>query len=67
MQIDPNKNLVISVSIDMTNAILKALSAQPYEQVAGIIATIQQQASSQLQPAQKEVAAEAPQEPVAAE
>lgn len=50
MQLDGNKNLVINVSLDMTNMILKALSAQPYEQVAGIIASIQQQASIQLQP-----------------
>lgn len=50
MQIDGNKNLVINMSLDMTNVVLKALSAQPYEQVAGIIASIQQQASIQLQP-----------------
>ena len=56
MQLDGNKNLVINVSLDMTNTILKALSAQPYEQVAGIIASIQQQASIQLQPSAPEAA-----------
>lgn len=56
MQLDGNKNLVINVTLDMTNVILKALSAQPYEQVAGIIASIQQQASIQLQPAKEPVA-----------
>lgn len=66
MQVDGNKNLVINVSLDMTNMILKALSAQPYEHVAGIIASIQQQASTQLQPAQKVAAVES-QDPAAAE
>ena len=57
MQIDRNKTLVINVTLDMTNTILKALSAQPYEQVAGIITSIQQQASSQLKVVEDDVAA----------
>lgn len=64
MQIDGNKNLVLNLTLDATNMVLKSLSAQPYEHVAGIIASIQQQASIQLQPAPEAAAVES-QDPAA--
>lgn len=67
MQIDSNKNLVLNLTLDATNMVLKSLSAQPYEHVAGIISSIQQQASVQLQPVQEEVAAVDSKDPAAAE
>lgn len=48
MQIDGNTPITLNVTVDITNAILGALSAQPYERVAGIIANIQQQATPQV-------------------
>ena len=53
MQPDGNTPLKFTLSLDMTNVVMGALSAQPYEKVAGIIAAIQQQAAPQLQPAPK--------------
>ena len=48
---DGNTPLQFTLSLDMTKVVLSSLGAQPYEKAAGIIASIQQQASSQLQPA----------------
>ena len=50
---DGNTPLQFTLSLDMTKVVLGALGAQPYEKVSGIIASIQQQASAQLQPASK--------------
>ena len=50
MQVDGNTVITLSLSLDKTNAVLASLSQQPYQQVAGLIADIQQQASMQLQP-----------------
>jgi hypothetical protein len=51
MQINPQTPVTLSLNVEATNLILGALSAQPYDKVAGLIAAIQQQAASQLQPA----------------
>ena len=51
MKLDGNTPLQFTLSLDMTNVVLSALSAQPYDKVAGLIAAIQQQAAPQLQPA----------------
>jgi hypothetical protein len=58
MHIDGNTSIHLTVNLDSANVILASLSAQPYEKVAGIIASIQQQAAPQVQAAQ----APAPQE-----
>lgn len=50
MKLDGNTQIQITLSVDMTNIVLAALSTQPYERVAGIITTIQSQAASQLVP-----------------
>lgn len=50
---DGNTPLQLTLSLDMTKVVLGALSAQPYEKVAGIIASIQHQVAPQLQPAPK--------------
>lgn len=52
MQIDGNTPVTITLSLDKVNNVLGALSAQPYQQVAGLIAEIQLQASTQLKAAQ---------------
>jgi hypothetical protein len=53
MQPDANTPLILTLNLEMVNTVIGALSVQPYEKVAGIIAAIQQQAISQLQPAPK--------------
>lgn len=50
MQIDGNTPVTLNLNVDIINAILAALSQQPYERVAGIIAMIQQQAAPQIDP-----------------
>jgi len=52
MQLDPSTPINLNINVEVTNAILHALSQQPYERVAGIIAMIQQQAAPQIQAAQ---------------
>ena len=52
MPIDGNTPINLTVSLDSANVILASLSAQPYEKVAGIIGSIQQQAAPQVQAAQ---------------
>jgi len=47
-EVNGNTLINLTVSVDMTNVILGALSTQPYDRVAGIIGHIQQQAQSQL-------------------
>jgi hypothetical protein len=56
MQINPQTPIVLNLNVEATNVILSALSAQPYDKVANLIAAIQQQAAPQIQPP------EAPQE-----
>lgn len=50
-------NLVLS--LDAINVVLGALSSLPYQQVAGIIPSIQHQAQSQVQQMQAEATAKA--------
>jgi hypothetical protein len=57
MPIDGNTPINLTVSLDSANVILASLSAQPYEKVAGIIGSIQQQAAPQVQAAQASVPA----------
>jgi hypothetical protein len=52
MQINPQTPIVLNLNVEATNVILGALSTQPYDKVAGLIAAIQQQAGPQLQPAE---------------
>lgn len=61
MQIDGKTTISLSVTLDSTNVILAALSAQPYERVAGLITTIQQQAAAQITAAQQPAEPESPQ------
>jgi hypothetical protein len=49
MAFNPNTPLNLVLSVESVNTVLQALSAKPYEQVAGIINSIQQQAASQLE------------------
>ena len=64
MQINPQTPIVLNLNVEATNVILGALSAQPYDKVAGLIAAIQQQAATQIQPVE---AAQESQDPAAAE
>jgi hypothetical protein len=50
MKLDGNTQIQISISVDMANVVLAALGSQPYERVAAIIASIQNQAAKQLIP-----------------
>lgn len=52
MPLDGNTNIVLNLTLETTNVVLGALSALPYERVAGLIASIQQQASPQVAAAQ---------------
>lgn len=61
MQIHPQTPIALNLTVETVNTVLGALSAQPYDKVAALIASIQQQAAPQVQPAQ------ASHEPVAAE
>jgi hypothetical protein len=51
MQLDGKTPITLNLSLDKVNVVLGSLSAQPYQQVAGLIADIQQQASAQLKDA----------------
>ncbi len=62
MQINPQTPIALNLNVEAVNLILGALSAQPYDKVAGLIGAIQQQAAPQLQPAEDSV----PQEPTSA-
>lgn len=48
MQLDGKTPLNLTLTLDMVNIVLAALSTQSYERVAGIIAAIQQQAAPQI-------------------
>jgi hypothetical protein len=48
MPLDGNTPIVLNLTFETTNVVLGALSALPYERVAGLIASIQQQASPQV-------------------
>ena len=50
MQINPQTPITLNLNVEATNIILGALSAQPYDKVAGLITAIQQQAAPQVQP-----------------
>jgi len=43
------QNITLTLSLDEVNVILEALGQQPYVSVSQVIATIQEQASAQLQ------------------
>lgn len=49
MQINPQTPITLNLNVEAANVILGALSAQPYDKVAGLIAAIQQQAAPQIQ------------------
>jgi hypothetical protein len=67
MQIDGNTTITFNVTVDQANVLLAALGTQPYDRVAPIIGTIQQQAQAQLAQAAQaaQAAAEAPAAPAA--
>jgi hypothetical protein len=48
MPLDGNTPIVLNLTFETTNVVLGALSALPYERVAGLISSIQQQASPQV-------------------
>ena len=48
MDLDPNIPIELTLSLGKVNLVLSALSKAPYEQVAGLIAEIQQTASTQI-------------------
>lgn len=52
MQLDGNMPLNLQMTVDTANVVLAALSTQPYERVANVIANIQQQARTQIEAAQ---------------
>jgi hypothetical protein len=52
MQLDGNTPIVLNLTLETTNVVLGALSALPYERVAGLITAIQQQAAPQVVAAQ---------------
>lgn len=45
-----NQTLKFEVSMDEANLIIGSLVKQPFEVVAGLVAKLQQQAQSQMQP-----------------
>lgn len=49
MPIDEKTPLTLNLTIADINVVLGSLSAQPYDKVAGLIASVQQQAAAQLQ------------------
>lgn len=49
MAINENTPITITLPVAGVNMVLGALSTQPYERVAGLIANIQQQAAPQVQ------------------
>lgn len=56
MPVDANTPIVLNLTLETTNVVLGALSALPYEKVAGLINMIQQQAAPQVVAAQSPVA-----------
>lgn len=64
MDLDQNLPLSLTLNLVKVNVILGALSTQPYDRVAGLIAEIQQQAAPQVMAAQQP---EAPQQVAVAE
>lgn len=54
MEINGNTPIMVTLSLDAINATINALSKQPYEQVAGIIQSIQQQAQAAIAQANAE-------------
>lgn len=52
MPIDESTSVTFTLSLGKVNTVLAALSSLPYQQVAGLITDIQQQATQQLQPLQ---------------
>lgn len=59
MPVDANTPIVLNLTLETTNVVLGALSALPFERVAGLINAIQQQAAPQVVAAQNVVATEA--------
>lgn len=66
MQLNPQTPITLTLNVEATNIVLSALSAQPYEKVAGLIAAIQQQAAPQVQSAEAQVSDAVAKEPASA-
>ena len=45
-----NKTITFELTVDQANIVLESLSRMPYQAVAGLIAELQKQAASQIQP-----------------
>ena len=60
MNVTQSTPLTLNLTLDSINAVLAALSSQPYERVVGVINEIQRQATTQLQALQAQQAAEVP-------
>ena len=48
MKIDGNTPITLNLTLDTLNVALGALSSQPYDRVAGLIQSLQQQAGAQI-------------------
>lgn len=66
MQLNPQTPITLTLNVEATNIVLSALSSQPYEKVAGLIAAIQQQAVPQVQSAEAQVSDAVAKEPASA-
>ncbi|TXH09426.1 MAG: hypothetical protein E6R03_16775 [Hyphomicrobiaceae bacterium] len=53
MDLDQNMPINLSLPLGQVNIVLAALSTQPYDRVAGLIAEIQRQAAPQVMAAQQ--------------
>ena len=58
MSINANTPIQLVLNVEATNTVLGALGTLPYERVAGIINTIQQQAQQQVMEIQAKAEAE---------
>ena len=68
MKIDGNTPVSITLNLDMLNTVITSLGTQPYDRVAPVINTLQQQATQQLnamQAAQQPAAASKEDKPAA--
>lgn len=48
MKIDGNTPITLTVNLDMVNTVITSLGTQPFDRVAPVINTIQQQAAQQI-------------------
>lgn len=67
MDLDQNMSINVTLPLGQVNIVLAALSTQPYDRVAGLIAEIQRQAAPQVMAAQQPAAAPATEVPATAE